>query len=91
MAKHQLRIEPLCATCLAAGKVTAATVADHVTPHRGDVNSFWTGRLQSLCSRCHESTKKLVERHGYLPDVGVDGLPIDKNHPVYRRDEWSGT
>jgi len=26
--------------CLANGKVVAAEVADHVTPHRGDVNAF---------------------------------------------------
>src|SRR6266404_1730756 len=32
---HQLRIEPLCRLCLEAGRVTPATVADHVTPHRG--------------------------------------------------------
>jgi hypothetical protein len=29
---HQLMIEPLCRLCLEAGRVTPATVADHVTP-----------------------------------------------------------
>ena len=34
---HQLMIEPLCRLCLEAGRVTPATVADHVEPHRGDL------------------------------------------------------
>ena len=35
--RHQLHIEPLCRLCLEAGRVTPATVADHVEPHRGDL------------------------------------------------------
>jgi hypothetical protein len=46
-AKHQLRIEPLCRQCLAAGRTTPATIADHVVPHRGDWNAFRLGALQS--------------------------------------------
>src|SRR5262249_53706994 len=34
---HQLLVEPLCRLCLEAGRVTPATVADHVEPHRGDL------------------------------------------------------
>ena len=84
MAKHQLRVEPLCAMCLAEDKVVAPRVADHVEPHHGDVNKFWTGKLQSLCERCHNSRKKDVERLGYDRTVEVDGVPLDPNHPVYR-------
>jgi hypothetical protein len=29
-ARHQLRIEPLCAACLAQGRLTPATIADHI-------------------------------------------------------------
>jgi len=50
---HQLRVEPLCRLCLEAGRVTPATVADHVTPHRGDFNAFRLGQLRSLCADCH--------------------------------------
>jgi len=46
MAKHQLRVEPLCRMCLAEGKVAAATTADHIEPHGGDINKFWLGKLQ---------------------------------------------
>ena len=37
---HQLMIEPLCRLCLEAGRVTLATVADYVVPHRGDFTAF---------------------------------------------------
>jgi hypothetical protein len=70
--------------CLAERKVVAARVADHVEPHHGDVNSFWTGKLQSLCERCHNSGKKGLERDGYDRTVGVDGLPLDPRHPINR-------
>jgi hypothetical protein len=47
-AKRQPRCEPGCRLCLAAGEVTAAQVADHVHPYRGDIDQFWCGPLQSL-------------------------------------------
>ena len=85
LRSHQLRIEPLCAFCLQRGVVTLATIVDHVEPHRGDVNRFWLGKLQTLCKSCHDSTNRLVEQRGYLPDVGPDGWPLDPRHPVYNR------
>jgi 5-methylcytosine-specific restriction endonuclease McrA len=86
MAKHQLRVEPLCRLCLAEGRgPVVAKIADHITPHHDDPNTFWLGELQSLCSNCHESRKKFREKHGYDKAVGVDGLPLDPNHPVYQR------
>jgi 5-methylcytosine-specific restriction protein A len=58
-ARYQLQIEPLCRMCKSEGRITAASVADHVIPHRGDINSFWLGELQSLCTFHHNSTKKI--------------------------------
>lgn len=53
---------PLCAYCLKLGKVTPATVVDHIVPHRGDMALFWqAGNHQSLCKRCHDSTKRREE------------------------------
>lgn len=49
----QLHEQPLCAACEAEGRVTAATVADHVVPHKGDEVAFWEGALQSMCAECH--------------------------------------
>jgi|SRR5215468_2783670 len=81
---YQLRLEPLCAMCKAEGKITAATTVDHVEPHRGDINKFRLGALQSLCAHCHSSTKAIVEKRGYDPAIGADGWPTDPRHPIYR-------
>jgi 5-methylcytosine-specific restriction protein A len=84
--KYQLLEHPLCKYCLERGLVTLATICDHVEPHHGDVNKFWTGKLQSLCKHCHDSTKRLIEQRGYRPDIGLDGYPLDPNHPCYRHE-----
>jgi 5-methylcytosine-specific restriction protein A len=60
--KQQLQAHPLCVMCADAGRVTAATVADHITPHDGDLDLFWYGALQSLCDPCHNSLKQRVEK-----------------------------
>jgi 5-methylcytosine-specific restriction enzyme A len=82
--KHQLRAHPLCKYCLERGRITPAEICDHVEPHKGDINKFWLGPFQSLCRPCHDSTKKFVETRGYRPDIGLDGWPLDPNHPVNR-------
>lgn len=81
---RQLFDQPLCVMCLARGMTTAATVADHVTPHRGDEELFFEGPLQSLCKSDHDSTKKMEESKGFSIEVGLDGWPIDTKHPVNR-------
>ncbi|WP_238257878.1 HNH endonuclease [Methylobacterium gnaphalii] len=48
--------------CLADGITCAATTADHVVPHRGDVEAFWSNELQSLCNACHNSVKQREEQ-----------------------------
>jgi 5-methylcytosine-specific restriction enzyme A len=55
-----LRAHPLCEYCKRQGLVTPATVADHITPHRGDPALF-AGPLQSLCATCHGSIKAREE------------------------------
>ena len=86
-SRYQLRVRPLCAICLQRGEVTPATHADHVEPHKGDWNRFLLGDLQSLCARCHSGPKRMVELRGYDTRIGLDGYPVDPNHPVYRRGE----
>jgi len=52
-----LKQHPLCAECERQGRVTPATVVDHVVPHKGDRIKFWDrNSWQSLCAFCH-STK----------------------------------
>ncbi|WP_091742622.1 HNH endonuclease signature motif containing protein [Marininema mesophilum] len=50
-----LKRSPLCVGCEKAGRLTPATVVDHVVPHKGDTGLFWDkGNWQSLCKRCHD-------------------------------------
>jgi 5-methylcytosine-specific restriction endonuclease McrA len=84
LRKFQLMQHPLCKFCLERGIVTRANVVDHVVPHKGDWTDFITGELQSLCEPCHNSAKRQIELRGYSCDVGIDGYPIDPNHPFNR-------
>lgn len=57
LAKH-----PLCVTCETEGMVTAATVVDHIVPHRGDMAIFWdSSNWQGLCVTHHSSDKQRAE------------------------------
>ena len=48
-----LRANPLCVGC--EGRVTEATVVDHIIPHKGDRELFWAPtNHQALCKRCHD-------------------------------------
>lgn len=51
-----LREHPLCVDCEREGRVTAATVVDHIEPHRGDERLFWQeSNHQPLCERHHNA------------------------------------
>lgn len=87
----QLAREPLCAMCLSQGRTTAATVADHKRPHRGDPTLFFDpDNLQSLCDapaspwRCHSAAKQREDRAGFSPEVDADGWPTDPRHRANR-------
>lgn len=50
-----LQRNPLCNACMKRGKITPATVVDHVIPHRGDQKLFWDeSNWQALCKSCHD-------------------------------------
>ena len=73
-----LRGNPLCAFCRREGRLTAASVVDHVIPHKGDMDLFWdSGNWQSLCKPHHDRDKKLIEA-GKTPRgrIGIDGYPV---------------
>lgn len=49
-----LRSHPTCAACAQHGRLTAASVVDHIVPHRGDRALFWSyENWQALCVACH--------------------------------------
>lgn len=76
-----LRKHPMCADHLRRGHYVAATVVDHIQPHKGDNKLFWdSANWQSLCEHCHNSHKQRLERGGR--DIGCDlaGNPTDPSH-----------
>lgn len=68
--------------CAEQGRITAATVVDHITPHRGDPVLFWDEQnWQGLCVPHHNSTKQAEEKRGHTTGCDVQGMPVDPNHP----------
>jgi len=60
-----LSANPLCCYCQRKGLITAASVVDHIEPHRGDQSLFWNeSNWQPLCKPCHDSTKAKEEGRG---------------------------
>ena len=56
----QLLAEPFCRECSKRGLRVKATDVDHIVPHRGNLELFAKGDLQSLCHHCH-SRKTMAE------------------------------
>lgn len=53
--KRFLDKHPLCVECMKQNRLTAATVVDHIIPHRGDMKLFWDrNNWQPLCKDCHD-------------------------------------
>lgn len=76
-----LQQHPLCRNHESRGLVVAATVVDHIVPHRGDQKLFWdTSNWQALCKQCHDSDKQRLEKSGTVAGCDLSGIPIDPNH-----------
>jgi 5-methylcytosine-specific restriction protein A len=61
--ERYLQAHPLCVMCQEQGRVAAATVVDHKTPHQGDQRLFWDEtNWQGLCTPCHSGEKQRQER-----------------------------
>lgn len=66
----QLRREPLCRFCKKKGIISPADTVDHIIPHRGNKELFFSlDNLQSLDKKCHSSIKQRIEKSG---DYGCD-------------------
>ena len=79
LRRLHLRRQPRCVRCHSQGP---RLQVDHVKP----LATHWhlrltAGNLQTLCLLCHRH-KFTDERRGYRVDVGDDGWPIDKTHPM---------
>lgn len=82
---NQLASHPLCEMCLKAGRLTPATVCDHVDPaSKATEEGFFAAAVQSLCAPCHDGRKQQIEGVGFSTEVDPSGMPLDPNHPFYR-------
>ena len=76
-----LKSNPLCVECDKLGKLTLATVVDHIQKHEGDTTLFWDeSNHQALCKHCHDSYKQTLEKSGYAKGGDMQGIPLDPNH-----------
>ena len=51
-----------CGMCRRVEGNTSQLVCDHVEPHHGDHDKFWSGPFQTLCKQCHDSEKQRIEQ-----------------------------
>lgn len=50
-----MRSHSLCEHCIKVDRITAATIVDHIVPHKGDMVLFWDhDNWQALCKPCHD-------------------------------------
>jgi len=71
---------PCCRMCEEEGRVTRATVVDHIIPHKGDQKLFWDTRnnWQALCTKHHSATKQRIENGKEIKRTGVDGWKVEE-------------
>ena len=73
-------------TCQICGRLegdTSKLVCDHVEPHRGDVDKFWSGPFQALCKPCHDGVKQKEE-----VAARAAGLDVYGGKPASYRPDW---
>lgn len=79
---------PLCRECQSQGRVTVATVVDHVRPHKGDQVLFWD-RLNwaPACAPCHN--RKTAACDGGFGNARSEGQAFDINGNPVGLSGWS--
>lgn len=72
-----LRQEPLCRLCKEKGRVTVATIADHVIPiaQGGAVHDL--ANMQPVCAECHQDKTNRDNGRRVKRRIGADGWPAE--------------
>ena len=77
LCRWQLREHPLCAYCIERLVIRRAVLCVPSRGHHRDA-------IISLCCECHAVTEAHIAQHGFRPDIGIDGLPLDPKHSYLR-------
>jgi 5-methylcytosine-specific restriction protein A len=73
--KRRLANEPLCRDCKAKGRITAATVPDHIIPlTKGGPDT--DDNIRCLCEPCHQARTREQFGQRERQEIGTDGWPI---------------
>lgn len=62
--------------CEQEGRITEATIVDHVNRHNGDAAKFFGGPFQSLCKQHHDAAKQSYEVTGKQRGCDINGRPL---------------
>ncbi len=74
---HFLQEQPLCRYCAEQGRITPATVVDHIIPHKNNHDLFWDkANWQPLCKFCHDSVKQREEILQKRVGCDISGFPL---------------
>lgn len=73
--KDLLRDEPLCRKCTKHGRISAATIADHIVP-RSQGGQNVQSNYQPLCKPCSDAKTAREAGHRPRPTIGLDGWPV---------------
>jgi 5-methylcytosine-specific restriction enzyme A len=94
IASERFRASPegaLCRPCRARGKLVPSAAVDHIVPHAGDLELFWSeANWQGICASCHSSktrSDEYVQKTGQIrlrPGCDSSGFPLDERHPWHR-------
>lgn len=81
-----LAAHPLCEYCEAGAfddaRTVAADLVDHLYPHQGDKDLFWSSQWWvSCCTACHSGPKQAAERRGV---AALDTLARHLDRPEKR-------
>lgn len=73
---RRLQTEPLCRQCAERGRVTEATVPDHIIPlAKGGTDE--DSNVRCLCAACHDEVTRQEFGHRRVTPIGVDGWPTE--------------
>ncbi len=72
-----LQREPLCRVCKAQGRVTLATIADHITPFSKGGAAHDIANLQPICAEHHVDKSNADKGHRVKRRISLSGWPED--------------